>query len=136
MSDDVAARELECECDCIKKDSALLRVTDNAFVRARTPVTGEALTWPAGMGLAERLDALADQVALVPPKNPSERVEVGQALARYMLGARDGETATAIVRRVVDELGWAEAMSAGEVLAEWALSLAVEAEKAKKAGRR
>lgn len=125
--DDVARqREAQCDCDCVKRDVALMALTDQLPQR---------LEWPAGMQLADRLDALADQVALTPPKTPSERQEVGTALARALLAAREGETAQQVVRRVTVELGWAETMNAAESLGEWALALAVEAEKLKKAGR-
>lgn len=111
-------KEWTCGCDC------------DPTADAPSAALAVVASWPGRESrLALAFDRAAGEMALAPPTSQSERAEVGDSIARFMLAARDGASATQVVRTVVAQLGPAEALNAAETLANWALALAAEAER-------
>lgn len=114
VSDDMT-RTCACTCDPSTGDAAPSALE---LVKLRAPQPQD---------LARRFDPAALQLA--PATTPTERQEIGTAIARFMLGAKDGHSADQAVRTIVAELGKLEAITVAETLANWALAIAAVADK-------
>lgn len=124
-------RECACTCDPTAPDTDVVS-TLQASVREADIVSlverqteSEALAITNRVAALEtRLDRAAGALELEPAATPTERQEIGSAIARFMLAAKDGQRADSVVRTVVEELGPAEAMNVANTLADWSMAIA------------
>ena len=79
-----------------------------------------------------------DQAGVSVPRarDARARKQIGEAIARHLCNARDGETADQAARRVVAALGPDEALAASDVLVKWGMALAAYADRAASGGMR
>lgn len=96
----------------------------------------EPITVEDELQLAAAFEAMRDMPTVPKAKTDRERKKIGEAIARLMLGARDGDSVDRAVKLCVAALGPDEAMAAAKVLADWAQALIAYADRAAQRGMR
>lgn len=94
----------------------------------------EEIDEDAELALVAAFEGFRGAPALPRAKDAKQRAKVGEAIARFLMSARDSDSADDAARRVVAALGPDEALAAAKVLSDWGLALAAYADRAAQRG--
>jgi hypothetical protein len=86
--------------------------------------------------LAAAFEAFRGAPELPRAKDAVARKKIGEAIARYLLGARDSDSADQAARRVVAALGVEESLAVADTFVRWGQALAAWADKANERGHK